>query len=77
VRERLVPLSDALANLADWLMGLCVEAGASAVGGDDELDQSSQAQVGMSPGGSEAGTEAGMSPMRSPERATAEPAQAT
>lgn len=34
-RERLVPLSDALANLADWLRTLCGEAGAYGDGQDE------------------------------------------
>merc|ERR1711988_1171733 len=35
VRERLVPLSDALANLGDWLMGICIQAGVHGFLGDD------------------------------------------
>lgn len=37
VRDKLVPLSDALANLADWLMGLCIQAGSSGSGGADGM----------------------------------------
>lgn len=36
--ERLLPISDSLANLADWLMALCIEAGATGYMGD-ELDE--------------------------------------
>ena len=40
VRERLVPLSDALANLADWLMGICIEAGSTGmVHGEEGADE--------------------------------------
>jgi len=39
-RERLLPLSDSLANLADWLMVLCIEAGATGfLGGEDDVEE--------------------------------------
>merc|ERR1711966_444995 len=55
-RDRLMPISDSLANLADWLMSLCIEAGATAFAeGDGEegrlLDDASE----MPQGGDSAG----------------------
>lgn len=50
-RERLIPLSDSLANVADWLMGLCVEAGAT---GYLEGDGGEQGDTEFFDGGAEA-----------------------
>jgi len=81
VRERLLPLSDALANLADWLRGLCMKAG-TAGGADDGGDAPPEGAA--SPGGAARegldvdrviiGDQETSSLDRSPEPATPEPA---
>ena len=58
VRERLVPLSDALANLADWLMGVCVSAGAHGFVGDDGAEEGAQGEGPEGGGQTEQGGEA-------------------
>lgn len=65
-RERLLPLSDALANLADWLMGICIEAGTAGYGAGGE-EAEGGVERALSPDDSEA---IRMSPQGSPEKAS-------